>query len=149
MLCSYESVCHSTVLQSFCYSLWPPVLQKVNILMQYRSLIYAIPGEWKHIISRSEKEEHDEGDYKLIDELLDQEKPTHFTYQKLVKKSQKPAQNKWINDTQLDLDLDSILGEFLKQRKCANNNKLKRFMSDSSYNINVMSHTKADCTRWK
>ena len=104
--------------------------------MEHNSLTQAIPRKWKRILRTTRLEDPElYGDYKMIDQLLDEKKPIRFLYNKLVEeKCEEPtnALNRWIEDTNSELKIEEFIKEHVKQQKLIANNRLK------SFNFNFM-----------
>ena len=111
------------------------------MFITYIGLLQAIPKEWRRKLATNniyEAGEEELEDYKLIDKLLDNQKPTKFIYNNLVtKKAIKPITtiNKWKRDLITDLTVEEIITTHCKQRKLITNNKIK------SYNYKFLMRT--------
>jgi hypothetical protein len=97
--------------------------------MDYNSIISAVPREWKNKLKQNE-ENQDEEDYKLIDQLIDNKRPTKYMYEELVKgKREIPikAMDKWRRDLRNNIDNNRILKGHIQNHWCTLNNKLRSF----------------------
>jgi hypothetical protein len=97
--------------------------------MDYNSIKSAVPREWKLRI-RTEEEEEDKEDYKLIDQLIDNKRPTKYMYEEMVKgKRETPmkAMDKWRRDLKSNTENRRILKEHTNNHWCTLNNKIRSF----------------------
>jgi hypothetical protein len=111
-------------------------IENLNI-MNYNSIISAIPREWKRKISQTNVNslEEDVESKKLLDILIDQKKPMRKIYNSLInRKKEKPnnAIEKWRRDLEEEIEENSILTSHRKNHWCTINHKLR------SYNCNYM-----------
>ena len=99
---------------------------------EYLRVKTAIPKRWLNILEGKEGTEEEE-DYKLIDRLLDAEKPTPLVYRLLLNnifEPLTPKAEKWNQDLDTNTDPEIYLGQLEKARTSTINKKLR------SYNYN-------------
>jgi hypothetical protein len=102
--------------------------------MKYNSLLTAIPRVWKQKIRRNtdiaEESLEEEEDYKLIDKLLDSDKPMRMIYNKLIKRKRETpsnAINKWNRDLRINITEEDILKAHKENHWCVSNHKFRSF----------------------
>jgi hypothetical protein len=98
-------------------------------VMEYNSLISAIPKKWKKTLLQ-ENELQDDEEQKLIEKILENKKPMKCIYTKLVeKKSIKPLKSieKWKRELNITTEEEHILNGHKKNHYCTINNRLRSF----------------------
>ena len=105
---------------------------KVDFLT-YGGIIQAIPPKWRNILKNPAKKEgraEEEGDYKLLDKLIDHPQPTRLIYDiKIKNKSKRPAKplGKWMEDLGHQYEDDELLKCHFNQRRIIINQRIKSF----------------------
>jgi hypothetical protein len=97
--------------------------------MDYNSIKSAIPRKWKTRIMAGEEDEEEE-DYKLIDQLKDNKRPTKYMYEALVKGKQdtpEKSMNKWRRDLKCNIENNRILKGHSNNHWSTLNNRIRSF----------------------
>jgi hypothetical protein len=99
-------------------------------IMNYNSLISAIPKEWKRLITTEKDFAENDGNSNLIDKIMDNKKPMKYIYNILRnRKCEKPtaAIEKWEREMEITLNEEYTLNGHSLNHYCTKNNRLKSF----------------------
>jgi len=98
--------------------------------LQYLGLIDAIPRPWRRKIILNIEEEDELEDYKLIDRMMDNLRPSKLLYDQIIERLHEPPQNalnKWTRYLETDTTDEEILESHHNQRKLIMNNTIRSY----------------------